>query len=323
MVGQVIQLKAHTSSYTQEVLSELWEDPAKDCIIYCQDGQLTVHLAVLASICPVIRHTGQLEEDVVGLSIPEVSCQQVSAVIRLLYLGTARVSRGDQDSIQKIVRTLLHIPMHLEYIDLNNQDIVANDSMPHYDTDEEKPDDPSENFHCVQCTSNFETDEQFRNHVQTCHERTNTGKELEINLHNLGPRQEDALSLYLKPKRKYSKSNLPEQANVNYQEAIKILVCGVCGISTDNFYPLMKRHYETAHFVREEKTYYCPTESCSKKIASTNSFHSHIHIVHREASYHCQHCTKKFKTSGSLAHHTARWHTSDRPLVCQQCGEGQ
>ena len=321
MVGQVIQLKAHTSSYTQEVLSELWEDPAKDCIIYCQDGQLGVHLAVLASICPVIRHTGQLAEDMVGLSIPEISCQQVSAVIRLLYLGTARVRRDEQDSIQKIV-TLLQIPMQLDYVGLKLQDGVADDCMNQYDSDQERRDDPSPCFNCDQCTCNFETDDQLRNHVQTCHERVNTKIELDNNLNNLGP-QEDAFSLYLKPKRKHSKSNLPEQANVNYQEAIKILVCGVCGISTDNFYPLMKRHYETVHLVKEEKTYYCPTESCSKKIASTNSFHSHIHIVHREASYHCQHCTKKFKTSGSLAHHTARWHTSHRPLVCQQCGEGQ
>ena len=145
MVGQVIQLKAHTISYTQEVLSELWEDPAKDCVIYCQDGQLAVHLAVLASICPVIRHTGQLAEDMVGLSIPEISCQQVSAVIRLLYLGTARVRKCDEDNIQKIV-AMLQVPMHVECGDLNNQDIVADDCMDHCDSDQERTDDPSPCF---------------------------------------------------------------------------------------------------------------------------------------------------------------------------------
>lgn len=171
---------------------------------------------------------------------------------------------------------------------------------------------------CDKCLCTFESDVLLKNHMKTCN---GSSVVLDKNLNNLES-QEDAFSLYLKPKRKHSKSNLPEQANVSYQEAIKILVCGVCGISTDNFYPLMKRHYETTHFVKEEKTFYCPKESCNKKIASTNSFHSHIHIVHREAKYQCTQCNKKFKTSGSLSHHTARWHTSDRPLVCKECGEG-
>ena len=126
-----------------------------------------------------------------------------------------------------------------------------------------------------------------------------------------------------KAKRKHSKTNLPEQANINYQEAIKILTCGVCGKLTENFYPMMKKHYENNHYVLEEKTYYCPHQSCGKKIASTNSFHSHIHIVHRAATFQCNQCAKKFKTSGSLAHHRVRWHTNDRPLVCQHCGEGK
>ena len=143
--------------------------------------------------------------------------------------------------------------------------------MDHYDSDQERTDDPSPYFNCDQCNCNFKTDDQLSNHVQTCHARVNTSIELDNNLNNLGP-QEDAFSLYLKPKRKHSKSNLPEQANVNYQEAIKILVCGVCGISTDNFYPLMKRHYETVHLVKEEKTYCAIISDSPRPIVVSFSF---------------------------------------------------
>eukprot|EP00092_Neocalanus_flemingeri_P004597 GFUD01004953.1.p1 GENE.GFUD01004953.1~~GFUD01004953.1.p1 ORF type:complete len:542 (-),score=106.20 GFUD01004953.1:104-1729(-) len=323
MEGQVVQLKAPITSYTRELLSRLWEDPDKDCTIYCQNGQLKVHIAVLASISPVFRDTGQFAEDIFGLSLPEITLELVSAVVKLLYLGTVIVSRGARDLIEDVVINLLQIPMHLDIEDLNYNDIAAGDDyLETCDTDEGKLDETSSNVVCKLCNNIFEDYENLRIHVKSSHERTNSSIKVDSNLDNHLPTQEDAFSLYLKPKRKHSKRNLPEQANVNYQEAIKILVCGVCGISTDNFYPLMKKHYETVHFVKEEKTYYCPTQSCNKKIASTNSFHSHIHIVHREASHQCEHCTKKFKTSGSLAHHTARWHTSDRPLVCQECGEG-
>ena len=310
MEGQVVQLKAPGISYIKEVFSRLWEDPDKDCVIYCKDGQLKVHLAVLASISPVFRDTGQFSEDMMGLSLPGISLEQLSAFVKLVYLGTVVVSRAARDIIKDVAMNLLKIPMHLDVVDLTRQDSEADDYLESYDTVEEKSD-------------TFENNEHLINHVKTSHEIIHSSITGDNNLSNIGSSQEDAFSLYLKPKRKHSKRNLPEQANVNYQEAIKILVCGVCGITTENFYPLMKKHYETVHFVKEEKTYYCPTLSCNKKIASTNSFHSHIHIVHREASHQCDHCTKKFKTSGSLAHHTARWHTSDRPLVCQECGEGQ
>jgi len=322
-MGQVVQLKAPFSTYTGDVLARLWKDPAKDCVIYCQDGQLKVHMAVLASISPVIMDTGQFSEDMMGLSLPEISLEIISAVVKLLYLGTVMVSKGATELVQDVVSNFLQIPrMHFETEDLNYQNIADDDYSTNDDNDGERSDDTSLNFKCNHCIIIFESHKQLRIHIKTNHETTNKSIEPDEKLNKADPVQEDAFSLYLKPKRKHSKSNLPEQANVNYQEAIKILVCGVCGISTDNFYPLMKKHYETVHFVKEEKTYYCPTQICNKKIASTNSFHSHIHIVHREASHQCQHCTKKFKTSGSLAHHTARWHTSDRPLVCQECGEG-
>lgn len=242
--------------------------------------------------------------------------------MRLLYLGTALATKGNRDIVQEIATSLLQIPVHLS-IEIKDQDCEDDQNMDSQslDSDEDKIDDHSPGNQCTHCSSNFVSEEQLRNHQRSCNDKLISCITLDTNLINTGE-TDDAFTLYLKPKRKHSKSNLPEQANVNYQEAIKILVCGVCGITTDNFYPLMKKHYETAHFIKEEKTFYCPTESCNKKIASTNSFHSHIHIVHREASYHCDQCSKKFKTSGSLAHHTARWHTSDRPLVCQQCGEG-
>ena len=305
----MIQLKAPSSSYSKDVYHSLWLDPAKDCTIYCEDGQVEIHLALLASISPVMRSCSV--GDMAGLSLPGTSLQQVSALVRILYLGETLASKDDQNIVEEIANSLLKIPLLLT---ISQQPQQSEDDYPIDDHpyDDEKVDDP------VAFTSIFQTNDLLRKN----HKTSDTIVTLDKNLNDLDEPEDDAFTSYLKPKRKHSKSNLPEQANVNYQEAIKILVCGVCGIRTDNFYPLMKKHYETVHFVREEKTFYCPTESCNKKIASTNSFHSHIHIVHREASYHCTQCAKKFKTSGSLAHHTARWHTSDRPLVCQQCGEG-
>jgi DNA-directed RNA polymerase subunit RPC12/RpoP len=313
MEGQVIQLKAPSSSYSKELYHSLWLDPAKDCTIYCEDGQVDIHLALLASISPVMRSCSV--GDMAGLSLPGTSLQQVSALVRILYLGETLASKDDQNIVEEIANSLLKIPLLLN---ISQQPQQSEDDYPIDDHpyDDEKVDDP------VAFTSIFQTNDLLRKNNKTCQGSSDTIVTLDKNLNDLDQPEDDAFSSYLKPKRKHAKSNLPEQANVNYQEAIKILVCGVCGIRTDNFYPLMKKHYETVHFVREEKTFYCPTESCNKKIASTNSFHSHIHIVHREASYHCTQCAKKFKTSGSLAHHTARWHTSDRPLVCQQCGEG-
>jgi len=313
----VIHLKALTSNYCREVLDYLWKDPDKDCTFYCDDGQVSVHLALVASISPVLGRCCQVAgDDKLGLSLPGISSQHLSLLTRLLYLGEVVVTKDDKDILYDIAKTVLMIPMHLQF-DHPQGDDDAFECDNHWKA--EQSEDPSPLFKCDKCLCTFETDDLFKNHTRICNESSVV---LDKNLNNLES-QEDAFSLYLKPKRKQFKSNLPEQANVSYQEAIKILVCGVCGIRTENFYPLMKRHYETTHFVKEEKTFYCPKESCNKKIASTNSFHSHIHIVHREAKYQCTQCNKKFKTSGSLSHHIARWHTSDRPLVCKQCGEGQ
>merc|ERR1719397_259851 len=112
------------------------------------------------------------------------------------------------------------------------------------------------------------------------------------------------------------------EANVNFQESIRILSCGVCGVSGDNFYPLLKKHYEMDHFNVKENGFFCPISGCNKKILNTSSFHSHIHIVHREALFRCEWCERSFKTWSGLTHHQTRWHSTSRSLECQICGEG-
>jgi len=324
MGEQVIQLKAPSSIYGEELLYMLWKDPGKDCIIYCEDGQLEVHQAVIASICPVIKECCQdYGEDMLGISIPGVSIQHISALVKLMYLGEAVAAVTDKTIVDGIARTVLMTSINLDNAQVDHDKEEDGGTSVNDQDDDELIDDPVLHEKCSRCLRTFETEDLLRNHVETCHDSLESNGLLDKNLNNHEYQSEDPFSMYLKPKRKHSKINLPEHANVNYQEAIKILVCGVCGISKDNFYPLMKRHYETSHYVKEEKTFYCPKASCNKKIASTNSFHSHIHIVHREAKYQCTQCAKKFKTSGSLNHHTARWHTIDRPIVCKQCGEGE
>ena len=124
------------------------------------------------------------------------------------------------------------------------------------------------------------------------------------------------------PKRKAKADKRSSDANVNFQESIRILTCGVCGVSGDNFYPLLKKHYEMEHFNSKENGFLCPLRDCNKKIINTSSFHSHIHIVHREALYSCELCEKSFKTWSGLSHHKTRWHSTSRSLQCEVCGEG-
>ena len=112
------------------------------------------------------------------------------------------------------------------------------------------------------------------------------------------------------------------EANVNFQESNKILTCGVCGVSAENFYPLLKKHYEMEHFDSVENGFLCPLRDCNKKIVNTRSFHSHIHIVHREALFRCESCGRSFKTWSGLNHHKTRWHSSSRSMECEVCGEG-
>lgn len=119
-----------------------------------------------------------------------------------------------------------------------------------------------------------------------------------------------------------AKRKSTDQANVNYQEAIKILRCGVCEVRvTTSFYPALRQHYEQAH-ATATGGYHCPI--CRKTIVSTNSFHAHMHIVHREASLACSHpgCAKRFKAEASRRNHELRWHSDLRPLTCSLCGEG-
>ena len=126
----------------------------------------------------------------------------------------------------------------------------------------------------------------------------------------------------LKSKTKLSTEKRSSEANVNFQESIRILSCGVCGVRADNFYPVLKKHYEVEHFNSTEKGFFCPLRGCNKKILSSSSFHSHIHIVHREAQFRCENCTRSFKTWTGLSHHRTRWHSDSRSLQCEICGEG-
>ena len=123
-----------------------------------------------------------------------------------------------------------------------------------------------------------------------------------------------------KPKLRTKKKS--SEANVNFQESIRILSCGVCGLSADNFYPVLKKHYEVEHFNPTENGFFCPVKGCNKKILSSSSFHSHLHIVHREAQFSCENCPRSFKTGTGLSHHMTRWHSNSRSLQCEICGEG-
>ena len=126
----------------------------------------------------------------------------------------------------------------------------------------------------------------------------------------------------LKSKPKLGAEKRSSEANVNFQESIRILSCGVCGVRADNFYPVLKKHYELEHFNSTENGFLCPMRGCNKKILSSSSFHSHIHIVHREPQFRCESCLRSFKTWTGLSHHRTRWHSDSRSLHCEICGEG-
>ena len=125
-----------------------------------------------------------------------------------------------------------------------------------------------------------------------------------------------------KSKTKLRAEKRSSEANVNFQESIRILTCGVCGVRAESFYPVLKKHYELEHFNSTEGGFFCPVRGCNKKILSSSSFHSHLHIVHREAQFRCENCLRSFKTWTGLSHHMTRWHSNSRSLECEVCGEG-
>merc|ERR1719431_874827 len=116
-------------------------------------------------------------------------------MVRLLYLGEALVTKDDKAMLHEIAKSVLRISMHLQFDHQGDDDDFECDN--HKD---EQTEDPIPLAKCGKCSCTFETDVLLKNHMNTCNESSLV---LDKNLNNLES-QEDAFSLYLKPKRKHS-----------------------------------------------------------------------------------------------------------------------
>ena len=142
------------------------------------------------------------------------------------------------------------------------------------------------------------------------------------------PQDEETLSASL-PQKKTFKSSKKKIAKARrkstnfrsadpYRESSKETKCGICSFKSDTFVDI-KNHYLTCHVDENSNVHQCP--KCFKVLTNVISFHHHLLIVHRSAQFSCSDCPKKFKTQQSLDHHHERWHRSEKPFLCNECGE--
>ncbi|XP_055371121.1 zinc finger protein 436-like [Condylostylus longicornis] len=183
----------------------------------------------------------------------------------------------------------------------------------------------TENFQCSKCMKEFDSEEDFKNHMDNEHV---SGKSIK----NQCPICKKCFTML---------SALKDHMRVHSGE--KPFICETCGrgfSQSTNLKQHTMRHSNTKPF----KCAQCPCEfvskgelnshmrkhtgehpfvcdTCGSGFTTSSSLKKHIRIHTGERPYACDFCPMRFAALGTLKNHR-RTHTGEKPYLCRFCGRG-